>query len=194
MKKLIATAVIAIVFVSVLCVFSGCGSEVPTYDDTELYYEIESLKDRIENLENKNNVFWTDKAEYSETETMMVYFKDTAVYEIRLDGESTASGKPLFVTGKNVISASIAVKCLQVDTYSGSFLESTFIFGDNVKFIKTSTSGTNILLPVGVEKSLGASYEGDENAVVNGSSYDYVICVPGTPFELARFVNVSIEK
>ena len=194
MKRAVIAVMAVIMSLTAVFVASGCTGTTQNNDNDALRAEIEDLKDRVEDLENKNNVFWTDKAEYSEHETMTVYFKNTAVYEIRLDGESTASGKSLFVTGKNVISASIAVKCLQVDTYSGSFLESTFIFGDNVKFIKTSTSGTNILLPVGVEKSLGASYEGDENAVVNGSSYDFVICVPGTPFELARFKNVSIEK
>ena len=126
MKKLIATAMIAIVFVSVLCVFSGCGSEVPTYDDTELYYEIESLKDRIENLENKNNVFWTDKAEYGEHETMTVYFKDTAVFEIRLRFD-TGSGLAFGIANNYVINGSLYIKSLVSDILADYVIDSSYI-------------------------------------------------------------------
>ena len=82
MKKLISVFVLAIMAASVLLAVAGCS------DNSALLAEIEELKDRVEDLENKNNVFWTDKAEYAEDETMTVYFKNTAVFEVSLDFES----------------------------------------------------------------------------------------------------------
>lgn len=85
MKKLISVFVLAVMVASVLLAVAGCSDNSgmqQNSDSSALLAEIEELKDRVEDLENKNNVFWTDKAEYSEHETMTIYFKDTAVFNV----------------------------------------------------------------------------------------------------------------
>ena len=191
MKKLIATAMIAIVFVSVLCVFSGCGNEVPTYDDTELYYEIENLKDRIEDLENKNNVFWTDKAEYGEHETMTVYFKDTAVFEVSLDFSSRYNTPFLDAGDHMTVNGMVFVKSLLADINAETIMSTAYLISDVTTCARLSYDGIT-LLNKDEKKCVIRQYKSTVELSEN-ESYDFVICVPGTPVELARFVDVSVH-
>lgn len=188
MKKLIATAMIAIVFVSVLCVFSGCGNEVPTYDDTELYYEIEKLKDRIEDLENKNNVFWTEKAEYTENETMTIYLKDNAICSIRLNSETGSFG----TVNDDGLNGRVYVTSFIDKMRSDTMIAASYVlWEDGMATRDVSTSP--FILNKNEESIVPGIFSSNED-VRNGDNYSYVICLPGTLFELARFTNITVLK
>ena len=195
MKKLISVFVLAVMVVSVLFAVAGCSGNSgiqQNSDNSALQAELEELKDRVEDLENKNNVFWTDKAEYAEDETMTVYFKDTAVYEIRLSFDTTSFGLAFGVASEHVINGSLYVKSLKSDIFADAVLSNSYLLCENgIALKKTSTSQTIIYKDI--EKNVGAVYESSNN-VADGTNYDFVICVPGTAFELARFVDVSVKK
>ena len=116
MKKLISVFVLAMMAVSMLFAVAGCS------DNSALLAEIEGLKDRVEDLENKNNVFWTDKAEYAETETMTVYFKDTAVFKIRI-----SDSRKFLASGGAIINADIMIESQKSDYYAENILGESYI-------------------------------------------------------------------
>lgn len=184
MKKLISVFVLAIMAVSMLFAVAGCS------DNSALLAEIEELKDRVEDLENKNNVFWTDKAEYAEDETMTVYFKNTAVFEVSLDFESL-HGTAFWDTGSGTgVNGAVFIKSLVADIYSDAIISTSYIIGEEATYVRTSSPSDNILLK-GVKETTANVYR-SQTLLSNDDSYDFVVCVPGTAFELARFVNVSI--
>ena len=65
MKRAIIAVMAVIMSLTAVCFAFGCTGTTQNNDNETLRAEIEDLKDRVEDLENKNNVFWTDKAEYS---------------------------------------------------------------------------------------------------------------------------------
>ena len=185
MKKVISVFVLAIMAVSMLFAVAGCS------DNSALLAEIEELKDRVEDLENKNNVFWTDKAEYAEDETMTVYFRNTAVYKIRLDF-NTLPGTAFWITGNDVINYHLIITSLVVDQYAGFIIDTSYVTWGDGNFLPNISSSNMTICHRGIETEAGGSLHSDENAT-NKQRYDFVICVPGTAFELARFVNVSVD-
>ena len=147
----------------------------------ELADKNEELSDRIDAL----NVFTTDKAEYNERETMTVYFKNVPVLKIRGDFDNRHGtllyggfNFDLYITSLcgNLLAESIT-GTIRLDWDNGSC------------FRKPSTS--TAVLKQNKETSAGGYFDDTEEAYANGTWFDLVICVPGTPFELARFKNVS---
>ena len=193
MKKLISVFVLAIMVASVLLAVAGCSDNSgmqQNSDSSALLAELEELKDRVEDLENKNNVFWTDKAEYAEDETMTVYFKNTAVFEVSLDFESL-HGTAFWDTGSGTgVNGAVFIKSLVADIYSDAIISTSYIIGEEATYVRTSSPSDNILLK-GVKETTANVYR-SQTLLSNDDSYDFVVCVPGTAFELARFVNVSI--
>lgn len=182
MKKLISVFVLAIMAVSMLFAVAGCS------DNSALLAEIEELKDRVEDLENKNNVFWTDKAEYAEDETMTVWFKDTAVFTVRIDH----SGNNAFWASGSYINGWVHIKSLKTDISSDAVIATSYLSWENGTCLRNK-SNSPVTLRKNVEQGVGSNFNATE-ALQSDTTYDFVICVPGTAFELARFKNIFVEK
>ncbi len=201
-KALKILAIIATVMVTVLPL-AACGDSSKTQSELDLLKEaIEELTDRLDELATANgeladkneelsdridalNVFTTDKAEYNERETMTVYFKNVPVLKIRGDFDNRHGtllyggfNFDLYITSLcgNLLAESIT-GTIRLDWDNGSC------------FRKPSTS--TAVLKQNKETSAGGYFDDTEEAYANGTWFDLVICVPGTPFELARFKNVS---
>lgn len=195
MKKIVGTLVIVVMLVAVLCVSTGCSmsgnNNQQSYDDSALLAELENLKDRVDELESKNNVFWTDKAEYGEHETMTVYFKDTAVFEVSLDFSSRYN-TPFFDAGdQKTLNGMVFVKSLLADINAETVLSTAYLISDVTTCARLSYDGITLLNKdekICVIRQYKSTVELSEN-----ESYDFVICVPGTPVELARFVDISVH-
>ncbi len=161
----------------------------------DLTTENGTLSDKVDDLTAENgeltdkinalNVFTTDKAEYNERETMTVYFKNVPVLKIRGDFDNRHGtllyggfNFDLYITSLcgNLLAESIT-GTIRLDWDNGSC------------FRKPSTS--TAVLKQNKETSAGGYFDDTEEAYANGTWFDLVICVPGTPFELARFKNVS---
>ena len=190
MKKAVITVMAVIMSLTAVCFAFGCTGTTQNNDNETLRAEIEDLKDRVEDLENKNNVFWTDKAEYSEHETMTVYFKDTAVFKIRLNFD-TIHGFAIRMSSE-YFNYFAYVTSLVSDINAVSVLGTSYITCEAASCLPNPNESVTICYK-GKETSANGNFriqEGMENA----TSYDFVICVPGTAFELARFVNLGIYK
>jgi len=201
-KALKILAIIATVMVTVLPL-AACGDSSKTQSELDLLKEtIEELTDRLDELATANgeladkneelsdridalNVFTTDKAEYNERETMTVYFKNVPVLKIRGDFDNRHGtllyggfNFDLYITSLcgNLLAESIT-GTIRLDWDNGSC------------FRKPSTS--TAVLKQNKETSAGGYFDDTEEAYANGTWFDLVICVHGTPFELARFKNVS---
>ena len=193
MKKLISVFVLAVMAASVLLAVAGCSENSgmqQNSDSSALLAEIEDLKDRVEDLENKNNVFWTDKAEYSETETMTVYFKDTAVFKIRLNFD-TSHGFAVRMSSE-YFNYFAYVTSLVSDINAVSVLGTSYITCETASCLSNPNDSVTVCYK-GKETSANGNFRIQEG-MQNAASYDFVICVPGTAFELARFVNVGVYK
>ncbi len=196
MRKMLK--VLAAIFAAVVMTIPmvACGDSSKTQSELDLLKEtIEELTDRLDDLIDQNeelsdridalNVFTTDKTEYNEHETMTVYFKNTPVLKIRLNFD-LSMGTPLW-GGSNF---ELYVTSLCGNLLAQSITGTIRLDWDNGScFRKLSTSTT--VLKQNEEKSTGGYFDNSEEARANGTWYDLVICVPGTPFELARFKNVS---
>ena len=145
----------------------------------------EELSDRIDAL----NVFTTDKAEYNERETMTVYFKNVPVLKIRLRFD-TVDGTPLYSSS---FSCAMYMTSLCSDIYFESILSTMLLVWDNGVCVRQNPTSTS-LLTKNEETKVGGYFADTDDAYTNGTWFDIVICVPGTPFELARFKNVSHTK
>lgn len=190
MKKLISVFVLAVMVASVLLAVAGCSDNSGmrrTANSSALLAEIEELKDRVEDLENKNNVFWTDKAEYSEHETMTIYFKDTAVFNVAMAKEPALAG------GIEYINTSFILTSLVSDIAAASIVGSSYVEWNNGVCFADKEPGEAVCKQ-NIETSFNLYYYGASDAISMGTEYSIVICIPGTPFELARFINVSMEK
>ena len=64
---------------------------------------------------------------------------------------------------------------------------------DNGVCVRQNPTSTS-LLTKNEETKVGGYFADTDDAYTNGTWFDIVICVPGTPFELARFKNVSHTK
>lgn len=182
MKKAVIAVMVVIMMLTAAFMISGCTDEA-------MQAQIDSLVDRVEDLENKNNVFWTDKAEYAEDETMTIYYNQTAVYKIRLYFINGFAFETLDTDGMN---GSIYATSLVCDMRSDAVILTSYVEWENgIATRRESTSP--FILRQNQEEAVHGVFDSKDD-VTSGESYDYVICVPGTPFELARFVDVSMEK
>ena len=187
MKKLISVFVLAIMAVSMLFAVAGCS------DNSALLAELEDLKDRVEDLENKNNVFWTDKAEYAEDETMTVWFKDQQIFNISID-----SSDPFQAAGDRYINGRVIIENFVADVYADYVLGFSYIqwendYGDSGTCVrKLYDSPSFVVCQKGQEVDCPLTFDATET-LANGESFDFVICIPGTPFELAHF-NITILR
>ena len=186
MKKAIIAVMAVIMSLTAVCFAFGCTGTTQNNDNETLRAEIEDLKDRVE-----NNVFWTDKAEYAETETMTVYFKDTAVLEVKLDFD-TAFGTAFWVSGTYVINYYVIIKSLQSDIYAETITNTSYVAWESGSALTYQSEYDTICYQN--EAVATGGYVESEVAVAHEGQYDFVICVPGTAFELARFVNVTVHK
>ena len=147
----------------------------------DLTAENGELTDKINGL----NVFTSDKAEYEEHETMTIFFKNVPVLKLRIDftniyGTAVWSGSFNF---------SVFITALCADIYDESIIGTAFIAWDNGYCLRGSA--TPDLIKRNVETMAGGYFVDTVDAYKTGTWFDLVICVPGTPFELARFKNIS---
>ncbi len=202
MRKMlgIIAAIVAVMVMALPLAACGNSSAGKSEDDlkdiiAELIDKNEELTNKVDDLTAENgeltdkinalNVFMTDKTEYNEHETMTVYFKNTPVLKIRLNFD-LSMGTPLW-GGSNF---ELYITSLCGNLLAQSITGTIRLDWDNGScFRKLSTSTT--VLKQNEEKSTGGYFDNSEEARANGTWYDLVICVPGTPFELARFKNVS---
>ena len=198
-KALKILAIIATVMVTVLPL-AACGDSSKTQSELDLLKEtIEELTDRLDDLTTENgelsdridalNVFTTDKAEYNERETMTVYFKNVPVLKIRLRFD-TVDGTPLYSSS---FSCAMYMTSLCSDIYFESILSTMLLVWDNGVCVRQNPTSTSLLTKK-EETKVGGYFADTDDAYTNGTWFDIVICVPGTPFELARFKNVSHTK
>ena len=195
MKKVISVFVLAVMAALVLFAVAGCSGNSETQqnsDNSALQAELEELKDRVEDLENKNNVFWTDKAEYAEDETMTVYFKDTAVFKIKLDFDNAYNDAAFWVSGK-FINYHVKINSLVSDIYAGVIINTAYMTWEGGNCLYNIEDNNTEICYKNIETATGGNFT-SEAAVAHKGQYDFVICVPGTSFELARFVNVTVHK
>ena len=93
MKKTLG--ILAAAFAAIVMAISmiGCSYTSALQSDIDrLTYTVADLTEDNENLTDKVNslnVFTSDKAEYSEHETMTVYFRNQPVLKIRIDFDNT---------------------------------------------------------------------------------------------------------
>ncbi len=207
MRKMLK--VLAAIFAAVVMAIPmvACGDSSKTQSELDLLKEtIEELTDRLDDLTTENgeltdkneelsdridalNVFTTDKAEYNERETMTVYFKNVPVLKIRLRFD-TVDGTPLYSSS---FSCAMYMTSLCSDIYFESILSTMLLVWDNGVCVRQNPTSTS-LLTKNEETKVGGYFADTDDAYTNGTWFDIVICVPGTPFELARFKNVSHTK
>lgn len=205
-KALKILAIIATVMVTVLPL-AACGDSSKTQSELDLLKEtIEELTDRLDDLTTENgeltdkneelsdridalNVFTSDKAEYGERETMTVYFKNIPVLKIELRFD-TVCGTPLWGAAFN---CAMFITSLCADIYAESILSTMSLVWDNGSCLRRNATSTNVLKKNN-KTPTGGFFANTQDAYDNGTKFDVVICVPGTPFELARFKNVSHTK
>ena len=156
-----------------------------TTDVNDLTIENGALKDRVEGL----NVFTTDKAEYGEHETMTVYFKNQPVLKIRISFENI-NGTALW---GNTFNCRLYITSLCASIYDELIVGTTFIAWDRGTCARKQFSNVNIIKQ-NEETGVGGYFTDTEEAYAEATWFDLVICVPGTPFELARFKNVSVYR
>ena len=200
MRKMLK--VLAAIFAAVVMAIPmvACGDSSKTQSELDLLKEtIEELTDRLDDLTTENgeltdkiealNVFTSDKAEYGERETMTVYFKNIPVLKIKLRFD-TLGGTAL---SGGSFACTMTITSLCADIYAESILSTMFLVWDNGICLRKNATSTNVLKKN--EETLTGGYFADtQDAYANGTRFDVAICVPGTPFELARFKNVSHTK
>ncbi|MCH5163053.1 MAG: bZIP transcription factor [Clostridiales bacterium] len=199
MKKLLTVLALTLMTVVMAIAVIGCGTTDTTAID-ELTKRIEALEKENEDLKKKDNelqnqvnnlnVFWADKKEYAETDTMTIYFRDTAVYKIRLRFD-TLNGTPFSSGGYYLINAYFYLTGLCSDIQTGEVVFGTFLESDKGDYLR-STDFTE-LAKQGVETSTGSNYTSKNIENTSITRLDFVVCVPGTKVELARFKNVSFN-
>ncbi len=200
MRKMLK--VLAAIFAAVVMAIPmvACGDSSKTQSELDLLKEtIEELTDRLDDLTTENgeltdkiealNVFTSDKAEYGERETMTVYFKNIPVLKIELRFD-TVCGTPLWGAAFN---CAMFITSLCADIYAESILSTMSLVWDNGSCLRKNATSTNVLKKNN-KTPTGGFFADTQDAYDNGTKFDVVICVPGTPFELARFKNVSHTK
>ncbi len=206
MKRMLGI-IAAIVAVMVMALpLAACGNSSVSNSEVDLKDIIAELIDKNEELTNKVddltaengeltdkinalNVFTTDKAEYNERETITIYYKKKPFLKIRINFDSTF-GTALYGLDLGV---GFYITSLYSAIYAESITNTVFIEWNNGICISELSSDLSIM-ELNKECRSGADFIGTKKAYDEATWFDLVICVPGTPFELARFKNVSHTK
>lgn len=148
-----------------------------------------SLQNKIDSLESaKPNVFWTDKEEYAQTETMTVYYGNRAVFEIKL-----RENDPWSETNAEYINGGFLIKSLMADIVGVSLVKTAYIVYDGKTAMNVSSyGGDSGIFRKDIESSIGGAYNCKLNDVLNAKDVKFAICVPGTPFPMAYFKITKI--
>lgn len=214
MRKMLK--VLAAIFAAVVMAIPmvACGDSSKTQSELDLLKEtIEELTDRLDELTTENgeltdrlddlttengeltdkidalNVFTTDKAEYNERETITIFYKKKPFLKIRINFDSTF-GTALYGLDLGV---GFYITSLYSAIYAESITNTVFIEWNNGICISELSSDLSIM-EQNKECRSGADFIGTKKAYDEATWFDLVICAPGTPFELARFKNVSHTK
>lgn len=192
MKKIMSAVALTLCIVLSCCFVVACG-ENNNIDNEKKFAElervIEDLKNQIGELEeNKNsNVFWTEKQEYSQNETMTVYYGNSAVFKIRV-----RDNYPNTALNIDFVNCNFGITSLVADIYAGDMVKTTYLEYDGKIAINgssyDSSNSTAYICYKNVENFIGASYDcvlSDD--VINATDVKIVVCVPGTPFPMAYF-------
>ena len=172
MKKAVIAVMVVIMTLTAAFMVSGCTDEA-------MQIQIDSLMDRVEDLENKNNVFWTDKTEYAETETMTVRLNFNTIFNTAFEMNNLYFNYFAYVTS------------LVSDINAVSVLGTSYITCETASCLSNPNDSVTVCYK-GKETSANGNFRIQEG-MQNAASYDFVICVPGTAFELARFADVTVE-
>ncbi len=159
----------------------------------EVKNENNSLKDELEEIKNsKDNVFWTEKQEYSQNETMTVYYGNIAVLKVKLSEYS-----PNTALNIDFVNCNFGITSLVADIYAGDMVKTTYLEYDGKIAINgssyDSSNSTAYICYKNIENFIGASYDcvlSDD--VINATDVKIVVCVPGTPFPMAHFKITKI--
>ena len=210
MKKIIS-AVALILCIALSCCFAvACSENNNSYNENkfaelerviedlknqigELENENNSLKDELEEIKNfKDNVFWTEKQEYSQNETMTIYYGNIAVLKVKLSEYS-----PNTALNIDFVNCNFGITSLVADIYAGDMVKTTYLEYDGKIAINgssyDSSNSTAYICYRNVENFIGASYDcvlSDD--VINATDVKIVVCVPGTPFPMAHFKITKI--
>lgn len=202
MKKIISAVALTLCIVLSCCFAVACSENNNSYNENkfaELERVIEDLKNQIGKLENENNslkdeleeiknskdnVFWTEKQEYSQNETMTVYYGNSAVFKIKVSDNS-----PRATLNKDCVTGQLLLTSLLTDINGGSLIKTSYLeYGENIASNDAPDGGGNYICYKNVEKALGATYRCTlTDDVINAKEVKLVICVPGTPFPMAYF-------
>lgn len=199
MKKTLGILAVAFAAIVMTVTMIGCSDTSALQSDIDRLTDIvadltdtvadltednENLTDKVNSL----NVFTSDKAEYSEHETMTVYFGNQPVLKIRLSFDN-ADGTPLWGRSFNF---TVYITSLCTDIYDESIISTASLVWNQGSCVRKPAS--SYIIKQNVEKKAGGYFTETDEAYEKGTWFDLVICVPGTPFELARFKNVSHTK
>ena len=188
MKKLLTVLALTLMTVVMAFTVAGCSNTSAVDKLTERIEALEKENEDLQNQLNNLNVFWTDKKVYSKTETITIYFGQIAAFRIRVDNFE-------WVKSSYSINNDIYLTSLCSDILEDSIAFSTYLIWDNGTYLRDSST-TDKIAKQNEETRVGGNYKGDRTATAynNATFFDFVICVPGTPFELARFKNVTVNK
>lgn len=84
----------------------------------------------------------------------------------------------------------ISITSLCADMYAETIVGTSFVVSNSGTCVRRSSAG-NQILKHNVEVAVPGQFACTDEAYNNSTWFDLVICVPGTPFELARFKNIS---
>ncbi len=150
----------------------------------EVKNENNSLKDELEEIKNsKDNVFWTEKQEYSQNETMTIYYGNIAVLKIEIYEKF-----PNTTLETQSIGSYFSITSLQTDIDMGEIVKTSYIeYDEKIAYNKSSYNEIN-MCHKGIKEQIGAGYRCTlTDDVINAKEVKLVICVPGTPFPMAYF-------
>ncbi len=197
MKKTLGILMAAVMIIVMAISMVGCGTSQMQSEIDGLKDLVADLTDKVDDLTKDNedltdkitsfNVFTADKAEYEEHETMTVYFKNQPVLKIRINFDNIFK-TALF--GGSVMNHIISITSLCADMYAETIVGTSFVVSNSGTCVRRSSAG-NQILKHNIEVAVPGQFACTDEAYNNSTWFDLVICVPGTPFELARFKNIS---
>ena len=197
MEKIIRVIAMIMVVAVGIFTFAACADTSSLQSDIDsLKQQINSLEGQIDGLEEKvnekANVFWTDKGVYSQTETMTVYYGKNAVFAIAIDHSGLSGGA---WTAGTTINVSLKAISFHADILVSSILQTAYLESSEGVFMNAASygGGTQVLTK-GIEASVGSNYQNAAAAIDITTYYNLVICVPGTPFPLASFNKLTVTR
>ena len=135
------------------------------------------------------NVFWTDKYEYAEYETITVYFRDIALYSIKKHFHNFVTG------GGGAAWISVIITCLYFPSMTvSSVLDNICLRWDEGVCYNSDTYSASEICYKNIGKEAGTEFNQFNAVYAAATFFDLIICVPGTYFPLAVIKNITIEK